>query len=295
MRKPMIVSAVTILLLVFCAPVSGATCESLRSLSLPNITVTAAETLDAGLFTGPQTPFGQSVPLFLPKRCRVTAVAAPSADSHIEMELWMPLEAWNGKFEAVGNGGWAGVITYGGVPQGIARNMAAALIDGYATSSTDTGHRNDGTAGRFAVGHPEKLIDFAYRAVHEMTMASKALITAFYGSAPKLSYWNGCSTGGRQGLLEAQRYPDDFDGIVAGAPANNWTHLMIGIVSASQAAHKGQPGNLPKEKLKLLHDSVVAACDRLMASVMASFRTRGAARSMRITCFARVRSNLVYG
>jgi len=179
------------------------------------------------------------------------------------MEIWLPADNWNGKFQAVGNGGWAGVVTYGGAPQAIPRNMAFALREGYATASTDTGHRADGTQGKFAVGHPEKLVDFAYRAVHEMTVTSKALITTFYGSAPRLSYWNGCSTGGRQGLLEAQRFPEDFDGIVAGAPANYWTHLTAGIMWGAQAAHAGQPGNLPADKLSLLHDAVISACDRL--------------------------------
>jgi feruloyl esterase len=179
------------------------------------------------------------------------------------MEVWLPTDNWNEKFQAVGNGGWAGVISYGGAPQAIPRTMAFALREGYATASTDTGHRNDGTQGKFVVGHPEKLVDFAYRAVHEMTAASKAVITAFYGRAPRISYWNGCSTGGRQGLLEAQRFPEDFDGIVAGAPANYWTHLMAGIIWGAQAAHASQPGNLPAGKLSLLHDAVVSACDRL--------------------------------
>ena len=106
-------------------------------------------------------------------------------------------------------------------------------------------------------------MDFAYRAVHEMTVQSKAIVTAFYGHGPRLSYWNGCSTGGRQGLMEAQRYPEDFDGILAGAPANYWAPLMTGIIVAAQAAHEGQPGNLPREKLSLLTKSVLQACDAL--------------------------------
>jgi len=244
------------------ASASAASCESLRTLMLPHTTITTVTLVPAGPFQAPGTPAPPAV--MLPAHCRVAATLTPSSDSNIEMEVWMPAENWNGKFQAVGNGGWAGVITYGsGTPQAIPRNMAFALTEGYATASTDTGHVNDGTQGRFAVGHPEKLTDFAYRAVHEMTVASKAIIGAFYGNGPRLSYWNGCSTGGRQALIEAQRFPEDFDGIVAGAPANFWTHLTAGIVAAAQATHQGQPGNMPMDKLRLLHDSVVRACDAL--------------------------------
>ena len=235
-------------------------CESLRTLGLPNTTITAAELIPAGPFHGPGTP--APPPIVLPSYCRVAAVMAPSSDSHIEMEVWLPAENWNGKFEAVGNGGWAGNISFGsGTPQAVPRNMAFALKEGYATASNDTGHTNDGSQARFAQGHSEKLVDFAYRAVHEMTLKAKAIITAFYGSSPRLSYWNGCSTGGRQALIEAQRFPEDFDGIIAGAPANYWTHMMTGIISAAQATHKDQPGNMPVEKRSVLHDAVVRACD----------------------------------
>ncbi len=239
---------------------SAASCERLALLGLPHTAIATATLVPAGPFQPPGTP--APPPVMLPAHCRVAATLTPSSDSTIEMEVWMPADNWNGKFEAVGNGGWAGVITYAG-PQAIPRNMAFALAEGYATASTDTGHVNDGTQGRFAAGHPEKLTDFAYRAVHEMTVASKAIITAFYGNGPRLSYWNGCSTGGRQALIEAQRFPDDFDGIVAGAPANFWTHLTAGIAAAAHVTHQGQPGNMPADKLRLLHDSVVRACDAL--------------------------------
>jgi feruloyl esterase len=238
-------------------------CAELRSLPLPNTTITAAEFISA---EPPGTP-GLPVPppAALPAHCRVAAVLTPSSDSHIEMEVWLPpAESWNGKYQAVGNGGWAGTISFGtAAPQAIARTMASALKEGYATSSTDTGHKATRDGASFAVGHPEKLKDFADRAVHEMTVTSKAIISTFYGTGPKFSYWNGCSTGGRQGLVEAQRHPEDFDGIVAGAPANYRTHLAAGIVWSAQAAHKDQPGNLPAEKLSLLHEAVLRACDTL--------------------------------
>ena len=204
---------------------AGASCEGLGSLSLPEAKITTAQSVAAGDFTPPSgatltsTARGtvpvQPIPN-LPAFCRVAATLAPSKDSDIKVEVWMPASGWNGKFQAVGNGGWSGAINYGA--------LASAVSHGYASASTDTGHA--GGSAEFAFGHPEKLIDFAYRSEHEVTVKAKAIIAAFYGSGPKLSYWNGCSSGGKQGLKEAQKYPGDFDGIIAGAPANNWVALL---------------------------------------------------------------------
>ena len=141
--------------------------------------------------------------------------------------MWLPLANWNGKFQGVGNGGLAGFITFTAGNGGLERGMAEALKRGYATASTDTGHMGD--TAEPMLGHPEKLVDFAYRAVHEMTVTAKAIIRAFYDTYPKLSYWNGCSTGGRQGLIEAQRFPGDYDGIIAGAPPISQTRLVTWI------------------------------------------------------------------
>ena len=154
----------------------------------------------------------------LPAFCRVAATAAPTPDSAIKFEVWLPVEGWNGKFVAVGNGGFGGVILHFA--------MAEPLRRGYAVAGTDTGHEGGPADASFAVGHPEKLVDFAWRAVHETTVQSKAMVTALYSEPPRRSYWVGCSTGGRQGLKEAQRFPEDFDGISAGAPANNWVPQM---------------------------------------------------------------------
>ncbi len=266
--RTVVVSASLILAFAVSAEAAAApSCESLRTMALPNVTIMAATSVPAGPFHAPAAAGAPAPPpVMLPAHCRVAAVLTPSSDSHIEIEIWMPADNWNGKFEAVGNGGWAGVITFGsGAPQAMAipRNMAFALNEGYATASTDTGHINDGSQAKFALGHPEKLIDFGYRAVHEMTVMSKAVIAVFYGNGPRLSYWNGCSTGGRQALIEAQRFPEDFDGIVAGAPANFMTHLSAGHLTAAQATHQGEPGNMPIDKLRLLHDAVVRACDAL--------------------------------
>ena len=165
----------------------------------------------------------------------------------------MPLSGWNGKFEQVGNGGWAGTIQYA--------PLAAALRRGYAAASTDTGHV--GGSASFALGHPDKLIDFGYRAVHETAVQGKATIAAFYGNAPRLSYFNGCSNGGRQGFQEAQRFPQDFDGIIAGAPAYTWTDMSLKLVSVAQATLNDPASMIPPSKYPVLHQAVLDACDAL--------------------------------
>src|SRR5262245_60542380 len=152
----------------------------LASLKLPNTTITLSQSISAGPFTPPATPNAPNASaVTLPAFCRVAATLKPTTDSDIKIEVWLPLSNWNGKFQAVGNGGWAGNITYTNGAGGVERGMAEALKRGYATASTDTGHVGADT--RFAFGHPEKMVDFAYRAVHEMTMASKAIVAGFYG------------------------------------------------------------------------------------------------------------------
>jgi feruloyl esterase len=244
--------------LVFPASSWAATCESLASLALPGTTITLAQSVAAGELTLPGRTFGgtpaPAVALKdLPAFCRIAATLKPTSDSDIKIEVWLPSAAWNGKLQAVGNGGWAGVISYGA--------MAEALHDGYATSSTDTGHV--GGSGSFALGHPEKLVDFGYRSEHEMTVKAKALIEAFYGSRARMSYWNGCSTGGRQGLKEAQRFPDDYDGIIAGAPANPRTRLAFGTMWIAHANLKDPASYIPPAKYPAIHQAVLNACDSL--------------------------------
>lgn len=240
------ISSLAVVLLA--AVAQQAPCEGLKSLSLPNTTITASEYVPAG----PQrTGRGGQAGAQLPAHCRVAATLKPSADSHIEMELWMPAENWNGKFLAVGNGGWAGNIETGAIAAGLSR--------GYAAASNDTGHK--GGSASFAVGHPEKLIDFGYRSMHEMAVQSKAIIQAFYKRAPQLSYYQGCSTGGRQGLMEAQRYPEDFDAIIAGAPVYNVIHLNIQSVARQVEMLKEPSRIIPQNKMTLFANAVVAACD----------------------------------
>ncbi len=234
---------------------AAASCEALASLNLPGATITGAQIVAAGAFTLPGNPNGRggrgpgatNIYKDLPAFCRVSATLKPSSDSDIKIEVWLPSADWNQKYEAVGNGGWAGVISYSA--------MAEALRDGYATSSTDTGHV--GGSGSFALGHPEKLIDFGWRSQHEMTLKSKAIIAAFYGGGARLSYWNGCSTGGRQGLKEAQKFPADYDGIIAGAPANR-TALALWIAFAEL---KDPATTIPAAKYKVVHQAVLDQCD----------------------------------
>jgi feruloyl esterase len=254
-----VASWVVVLAAASASPALAATCESLAATQLPQATITRAETVAAGAFTAPDAGRGRGGAnpyKDLPAFCRVAATLTPSSDSDIKVEVWMPASAggsggpasgWNGKFQAVGNGGWAGVISYSA--------MADALRAGYATASTDTGHV--GGRGTFALDHPEKLIDFSWRSEHEMTVKAKALIQAFYASAPKLSYWNGCSTGGRQGLKEAQMFPDDYDGIIAGAPANR-TAISLWI---ADAVLKDPASYIPPEKYPVIHQAALAACD----------------------------------
>ena len=183
-------------------------------------------------------------------------VLTPSSDSLIDTAVFLPAENWNGKLQVVGNGGWAGTVSYPA--------MAAALREGYATASNDTGHRaNDaGGGGMFALGHPEKITDFAYRAMHETVVKAKLITAAFYGRGPKYSYYNGCSTGGRQGLIEITKFPEDFDAASVGAPANPHVHLHAAGVERSLELMKND-APLTEAKVETLHKAVMDSCDAL--------------------------------
>ena len=229
---------------------AATSCESLKSNQLPNTTITAADVVAAGAFS---PPAGSAAAYkTLAAFCRVQGVIAPSSDSHIEFEVWMPAAGWNGKYQGVGNGGFAGDITYS--------QLAAALSAGYATASTDTGHRAGGTNAEWALGHPGKIIDYGYRAIHLTADNAKALIRAFYGEPAKHAYFSGCSNGGRQALMEAQRFPDDYDGIIAGAPAANFTHTAA-LFASNLLATGDRSTFVPAAKFAAIDAAVVAACD----------------------------------
>src|SRR5579859_5690533 len=190
-------------------------CEALAKMQLPGIEITTAKVVAAGEFAGPRNPFNNEdmTPFYknLPAFCRVVAHSHPSPDSDIPIEVWMPTAGWNGKLEGNANGGFAGSIDF--------VSLGNSIIHGYATMGTDTGHSASGIDAKWALGHPEKIIDFGNRGIHEMTRVAKLIVPQYYGSAPAHSYFDGCSDGGREALMEAQKYPEDYDGILAGAPA----------------------------------------------------------------------------
>jgi feruloyl esterase len=201
------------------------------------------------------TPFTPSDTTNHTPFCRVAATLRPSGDSDIKIEVWLPLSGWNGKYLAVGNWGWAGSIMYDGLLMG--------LDGGYAVASTDTGHDNAQSMGQFALGHPDRVIDYGYRAVHQMTLDAKALVKAFYGVGPKHAYWTGCSLGGQQALTEAQRFPEDYDGIVAGSPASPIARLNAMQIWPSLLVNENRARSIPREKYSAIHDAVLKACDEL--------------------------------
>jgi hypothetical protein len=229
-------------------------CDQIAQQAFPDAKVTLAEARPAGAFQIPGAAggFGPSS-MTLPAFCRVAVTLTPTPDSDIKMELWLPAN-WNGKFMMVGNGAWSGAVSYSA--------MADPLSRGYAVASTDTGH--EGGRGTFGYGHPEKLVDFAWRAVHETTVKGKALTAAYYGASPRLSYWNGCSSGGKQGLKEVQMFPADYDGVIAGAPANNWMRLQVQSMVANLANNpKGSKPVLGPPQIALIHKAVISDCDGL--------------------------------
>jgi feruloyl esterase len=254
------VALLTMAALSFAVPARAATlCGELTALSVPEATVTSARVIEAGAFApasargrgaGAQTqsPYAQ-----LPAFCRVALTLRPSSDSEISVEVWLPQAGWNGRFQAVGEGGLAGSIPY--------VLMAPALAEGYATSGTDTGHL--GNNADFMPGHPEKLIDFAYRSTHAMAVAAKAVIGAYHGKAPAWSYYNACSGGGRHALTSAERYPDDFRGIVAGAASWNQARLDAARIGVNLTVNRTPESRIPASKYPMIHQAVLQACDAL--------------------------------
>ncbi len=238
-----------------CAALSAAcpawaqqSCESLASVPMRGITITSVASVAGGSFTLPVGSPAATVQV--PAFCRVSATVG----KEVRIELWMP-QQWNHKLLGVGNGGMAGSISY--MP------MVKPLQQGYATSSTDTGHQGRSTSdGEWALGNYERIVNFGDRATHLMAEADKVILAAFYGAQPAHSYFNGCSQGGHEAMIEAQRYPADFDGIIAGDPANNWTHHYIGGHLWVAMAMDGD-GYIPADKVHILADAVNNQCDAL--------------------------------
>ena len=262
-----------------CAWAEGTPCDGLTKLQLPHVEITSATLVEKGGFTppanpqmarpqgaqggnqgpgGPGGPGGQAGPgrgqnnsyKNLPAFCRVQAISRPSADSEIKFEVWMPVDGWNGRLAETGNGGFGSNIGYNDLSQFVAK--------GYAGTGSNTGHEGGASS---LIGHPEKLIDWGYRAVHETTVNAKAILAAYYGSGPKYSYWDACSTGGRQGWMAAEYYPSDFDGYVIGDPANPMTRLQSGSIWSNRVVQKDEASFISAAKWQTIHDAVLKECD----------------------------------
>src|SRR5262245_5581961 len=230
-------------------------CESLGQVRVANGTLLSAESVQAGAFTPPGGTNPNAAAAFagVPAFCRVVARLTPSSDSDIRVEIWLPFTGWNRKLQAAGNGGLGGTIPYAA--------LASAVKAGYAATGTDTGHV--GGNADFVAGHPEKLIDFAYRAIHEMTVSAKTVIAAHYDARPLRSYFSSCSTGGRQALIEAQRYPEDFDAITAGDPSWDQMRLYAARVYLNVYVNREPAAVIPPGKYPMMHQAVLEACDGL--------------------------------
>jgi feruloyl esterase len=232
----------------------AASCQALAGKTIASgITVSSADYNVSGASFG-RTNVSQPF-------CRIVGMATPASDSQIGFEIWLPpASAWNGKYQQEGSGGSSGSIGQG--------SMVEPLEAGYATLATDNGHVTDpdapngGSENRWAVGHPQKMVDFAWRAVHVSSIAAKGVIEKFYGRKAAEAYFVGCSTGGRQALMEATRFPEDFNGIVAGAPAWHWTNQMVGAIWNTEPAIK-DPTALTNESSAILNRAAIKACDRL--------------------------------
>ncbi|GGH09322.1 tannase/feruloyl esterase family alpha/beta hydrolase [Silvibacterium dinghuense] len=257
-RRPLLFALLFTLPAIAFAQQSSSACSRLTSLSLSDARVTDASIVAAGVFLpagDPPSPQDAAVYKSLPAFCRIQIASTPTSDSNIRIEVWLPLTrtAWNGKFRGQGNGGFAGSFYYS--------LMALSVSQGYATADTDTGHTGDSTDASWALHHPEKIADFGYRAVHLMTLRAKDVITAFYGQSPAHSYFASCSDGGREALMEAQRFPADYDGILAGAPAYLWTNLVTAGMKKAKAMLSEPSSYIPPAKVAIVASAVLKACD----------------------------------
>ena len=232
-----------------------ADCAAVKGLHEDGMTINVAEVVTTG---GVKLPYASSygTPIAgLPAFCRVAGVLRPTPDSNIKFEVWMPVAAWGQRLLVGGNGGFAGTINYD--------EMAAGLKQGYATASTDTGHEAQAEDASWAYRHREKVVDYGYRGLHVTTVAAKKIVAAMYGKPAGHSYFDGCSNGGREALMEAQRFPDDFDGILAGAPANNWTMMLSSGIDAGQTMLLNPASYISSLKIPAITRAALEACDAL--------------------------------
>ena len=238
------------ILSIWSLPVLAATpdCAALSSVPLEKAQI-KTQLVTSNKLTIDQMPALENLPNF----CRVSLTLEPSTDSKISVEIWLPAEGWNGRLQGIGNGGYAGSINWMG--------LAQAIRAKYAAVATDTGHQGEAMDASWALNHPEKIVDFGYRAIHLMTANAHKLVQAFYGTPAAHSYFNSCSNGGRQALMEAQRFPDDYDGIIAGAPANYWTHLLTNGTANAQAFLATPKSAISAAKLPAIQAAAQKTCD----------------------------------
>jgi feruloyl esterase len=260
MKERLSPRAAAFMLLLYGAPAYAQdACNRLSSASIPHTAITLARTVAAGTFNGPPAPrSGSGVSLLyksLPEFCRIVAEAKPTPDSDITIEVWLPVAGWNGKLQGIGIGGFGGSIDH--------VQLATAVKAGYAGTATDTGHTGTPDDAAWAMGHPDKIVDYGYRGIHEMTLVAKTVIAAYYSKPAQRSYFAGCSGGGRQGLMEAQRYPEDYDGILAGAPANNFTAMQASFAYNAQVLTMNSASFIPPAKISTIAAAVNTACDEV--------------------------------
>jgi len=239
--------------------VTPKSCETaaLASLKLDNASIRSATSVPAGSYTPPGT---NTALADMPAFCRIDAAATPTTDSLINFQVWVPMgSAWNGKLVTTGNGGYSPALSY--------RDMAYAMKQGYAVIGGDTGHQSTDPNEMFwGVGHPEKIIDWGTRSIHAITAPGKGIVAELQGKSVSRAYYYGCSTGGHQGYAEMQRYPQDFDGVIAGAPGNNRVRLNIEFMHRFMSNRN--PGDnstliMTPAKAALVTSAAVAACDAL--------------------------------
>jgi feruloyl esterase len=256
-------------------PAVATPCTNLQSLALEHTTITSAVDNTTGAFVVP----GSSPPatlIGLPAFCRVTATLTPTSDSSIKIEVWLPEATWNGRFLGTGGGGFQGIISYNALASGIQAGFAATNSDlGTGVSGCSPLYcGSDGNMGNpLAIafgdpsapstglfGHPERIKDFGYRAIHLMTVRGKQIANAFYQQNARKAYFAGCSTGGQNALMEAQRFPQDYDGILAGAAAFNRTHLHMAGLSLWQDTHASPARLIQPGQMSLINKAVLAQC-----------------------------------
>jgi Tannase and feruloyl esterase len=222
-------------------------CAALTRLELGHVDLGAAKMIGRGAFVAPDESRHE-----LPAFCRVQGEARPTRDSQIRFELWLPTNEWNGRYYQLGNGGFGGTISY--------ELMAGELRRGNAVAATDTGHAGDAFDASWALGHPEKIIDYGWRSLKETSDAARALVRAYYGVDAGRRYFVGCSNGGRQALLLAQRFPTEWDGVLAGAPALNWTRQLAAFAWNQHALRSGPENWIDPATLAVVQRLAITSC-----------------------------------